>query len=165
MSVELLLEGLLVLLAARPMTYTLRFELNVRTRAATSLYGNVPEPFRHAYHRLFHPLPSAKQRSLEMLGDAWRCAITDIGRTLGYYGRSRWWTQVNGANCCFQRSGCLSSLDVAFLRFDLPAVDAHVLMHVNQIEELSARCAASHACLSLAILAGFTENLFVRDRP
>jgi hypothetical protein len=55
MRIELLLEGRLVRLAARPMAYTLRLELNSRTRAAMSLYGNVPEPFRHAYHRLFHP--------------------------------------------------------------------------------------------------------------
>src|SRR5579864_6727895 len=36
------------------MAYTLRLELNVRTRTAMSLYRNVPEPFRHAYRRLFH---------------------------------------------------------------------------------------------------------------
>jgi hypothetical protein len=67
MSVELLLEGLLVLLAARPMACTLRLELSVRTRSAMSLYGNVPEPFRHAYHRLFHPCAFSKTT---ILGDA-----------------------------------------------------------------------------------------------
>jgi hypothetical protein len=67
MRVELLLEGRLVRLAARPMAYTLRLELNSRTRAAMSLYGNVPEPFRHAYHRLFHPCAFSKTT---ILGDA-----------------------------------------------------------------------------------------------
>ena len=64
MSVELLLERLLVLLAARPMAYTLCLELNASTRTAVSLYGNVPEPFRHAYHWLLHPCAFSKTTGL-----------------------------------------------------------------------------------------------------
>lgn len=72
MSVELLLEGLLVLFAARPMAYTLRLELNVRTRTAMSLYGNVPEPFRHAYHRPFHPCAFSKTTGLGVRDNRYR---------------------------------------------------------------------------------------------
>src|SRR5579864_5858208 len=96
------------------MAYTLGLEFNVRTRTAMSLYRNVPEPFRHAYHRLLH--------LVRLQENNWSWRVRDK-----YQPRRRILWQIELCGCgstrrslfqSFKPSGCLSSLEVAFLRFD-----------------------------------------------
>jgi hypothetical protein len=61
MRVELLLKRSLELLVVRSMARTYRLEDDGSTRAATGFHGNIAEPFRYAYRRLFHLRPSTKQ--------------------------------------------------------------------------------------------------------
>jgi hypothetical protein len=91
--------------------------------------GMSPSHFVTRITGFFMRVPSAKQLSHSVLcqiapGAPWGCAITGRGST--------------DLICCFKRSGSLSSLDVAFLGFDLQvlvlnvepqtAVDADVLI-------------------------------------
>ena len=54
MSIKLQLERALIFVPVGSMTKALRPEQDAGTRAASGLYGNVAQPFRHANRGLLH---------------------------------------------------------------------------------------------------------------